>query len=315
MIKKIEKLFWGPADPRAYALVRMALALGCLVNLIDLWPYRQAFFSDLGMIPLESVQPETRGEWYLSVFYSLQSPAAVTAVFVVAAIAILMFGAGFMSRFAASAVLVFQMSYCNRAFAALHSWDSILRIYALLAFVSPLGRAWSVDGWLSPRETDKDDVPAYGLRLMQWQLLIIYTITVWLKVPDQYWRNGQLLAYFSVSFYSRTPDSLMLVNHEWLSALQTWLSLLIEATVCLMLFARRTRWLGFLAGFALHGGIALTSRIEVFSFSMIAPYFAFLERHDVDRLVAVVRGLRGRVFRNSAPPAALTAGQPGSTGG
>ncbi|MEI4861456.1 hypothetical protein Q8G41_28095, partial [Klebsiella pneumoniae] len=87
-------------------------------------------------------------------------------------------------------------------------------------------RVWIVDRWLSPRESDEDDVPAYGLRLMQWQLLIIYTITVWLKVPDQYWRNGQLLAYFSVSFYSRTPDSLMLVNHEWLSALQTWLSLL-----------------------------------------------------------------------------------------
>ena len=114
-MKRLEQLFWGSADPRAYALVRMGLAFACAssTSSASAWPYRHAFFTEIGMVPLESVTPETHGEWYLSVFYTLRTPGAVTAVFVLATIAILMLGVGFMSRFAASAVLVFQLSYCN----------------------------------------------------------------------------------------------------------------------------------------------------------------------------------------------------------
>jgi hypothetical protein len=130
--------------------------------------------------------------------------------------------------------------------------------------------------------------------MMQWQLAIIYMVTVWEKVPDAYWRNGQLLAYFSVSLFSRAPDMLLLVRHEWISALATYLSLAIEASIPWFLLFRRTRMLGLLAGFGLHFLVALTAKITIFSTCVMVPYAAFLERADIDWLSALVQARRPR---------------------
>jgi hypothetical protein len=286
MVRKVVDFFWGPSDPRTYALVRIALAIAGLVNLADLWPHRHEYLASTGMISLDLIRNGARGGLYGSVFFWVSSETGVTAVVIVAALALVALGAGLWTRAAAALVFVWHVSYSLRAFPVLHSWDSILRIYSFIVLVSPTGRIWSASHVIHPDPRDADDVPAYGLRLMQWQLYVIYLMTFWLKAPDPFWRNGQLLAYFSVSVFSRTPNDLFLVRHEWLSALGTYLSLAIEASVPWLLSFRRTRALGFLAGFGLHFMIGATAMLEVFSVCMIPPYMAFLDRHDIDRLVA-----------------------------
>jgi hypothetical protein len=124
---------------------------------------------------------------------------------------------------------------------------------------------------------------------MQWQLAVIYMTTVWQKMPDPYWRNGQLLAYFSVSLFSRDPDALFLVHHEWLSAVATYLSLAIEVSIPWLLWFGRTRVLGLVAGIGLHFLVAVTGRLAIFSTCMLIPYAAFLEAPDIDWLSAIVK--------------------------
>ncbi len=288
-MKKIVAFFWDGVDPRAYALVRIMLAVGSLANLIDLWPRRLMYFAASGMISRDAIRKVTAGKLYASIFYWVSSDAGVTAVFVCAAIAIVAFGVGLFTRVAAGLVLAWTLSYSHRAFPILHGWDAVLRSYTFLAFVSPLGRAWSVDHRLRPRPDDDRDVPVYGLRLMQWQLFVLYTTTVWLKVPDAFWRSGQVLAYFAMSQYSRSPDDLFLVHHEWVSAIGSYLTLVTELAIPWLLWFRRTRPLGLLGGFGLHLTIAATGRLGVFSTCMIAPYMAFLERADIDWLVSLVK--------------------------
>jgi len=145
-------------------------------------------------------------------------------------------------------------------------------------------RVWTLRG-----SAPLASVPAYGLRLMQWQLAVLYMTTVWQKLPDPYWRNGQMLAYFSVSLFSRDPNGLFLVHHEWVSAVATYLSLAIEASIPWLLWFGRTRMLGLLAGFGLHFLIAVTARITVFSTCVLIPYAAFLEGPDIDWLASIVR--------------------------
>lgn len=287
MLARITDFFWGPSDPRTYALVRGGLSLAGLLNLVSLWGHRYQYFASTGMIAKSAVRLATRGGLYFSVFDWIDSGGGVTCVFLVAALALLALGLGLWTRASAALVFAWHLSYSDRAFPILHSWDAILRAYSVLVLISPAGRVWSLDHVLRPHPADAEDVPIYGLRLMQWQLFVIYITTVWLKVPDEFWRSGQLCAYFSVSLYSRTPNNLFLIRHEWLSAIETYFSLAIESSVPWLLAFRRTRMAGLAAGLVLHLAIAVTSTLGVFSVSMIGPYLAFLDRQDIDRLLAL----------------------------
>jgi len=293
-VRRVIDFFWGPADPRSYALVRIGLSIAALANLIQLWPLRHEYFSASGMLTLDAARTTASGRLYGSIFYVVTSPAGVTAVFVVAAAAIIGLGAGVAMRLCAFVVWAWHVSYSDRAFPILHSWDALLRIGSLLVLVSPLGRVWSVAHVLRPRASDAENVPIYGLRLMRWQLFVVYITTLWLKLPDEYWRNGQVCAYFSVSIYSTTPNNTFFVRHEWISALQTYLSLAIEAAVPWLLWAKRTRALGFAAGGALHFAIAMTSILAVFSICMLPGYLSFLDGDDIERVRALARRPRAR---------------------
>jgi hypothetical protein len=281
--------FWGAADPRAYAMVRIGLAIGGLMNLVDLWPQRFEFFASTGMVPLGVVHGAMHGYRYLSIFDYVGSESGTTAVFVAAALALAALGFGIWPRSAAAIVYLWHLSASHRAPPILHGWDHILRAFSLLVLVSPMPQVWMVG-----RGRRLASVPAYGLRMMQWQLAIIYIVTVWQKVPDVYWRNGQLLAYFSVSLFSRTPDQLFLVRHEWASALATYASLAIEASIPWLLWFKRSRMLGLLVGFGLHLLVALTAKILIFSTCVMVPYAAFLESADIDWLSALVHARRPR---------------------
>jgi len=304
--RRILDFFWGPADPRAYALVRIVFATTALINLVDLWPHRIEYFASTGMVPLDGLRQANAGKLFGSVFYLVTSETGVTLLLVGAALALVALGVGLGTRVAAVLAFVWHLSYCHRAFPVLHGWDALLRSLSLLVLVSPSGRVWSVDHLLRPRPEDAGDVPAYGLRLVQWQLFTLYFMTAWLKTPDAFWRSGQVLAYFSISQYSRTPNSLFLVRHEWISAVGTYLSLAAEASIPWLLWSKRTRWLGMAAGFGLHLMIGTTARLGVFSICMATPYMAFLDRGDIDWLIGLGRVRSLRDLRDRLTPFAET---------
>lgn len=283
----IVNFFWAPTDARPYAATRMAFAFAALFNWCEMFVRRESLFGPHGMIDGDIVRRAVAGQPYFSVFYYARSDAAVTAVFLLALAGIVALGAGFFTRVAALVVYVFHVSYSHFDFAVLHSWDALLRIYSFLILISPTEAVWSWDQRRAARKGKPFEPPAiYGLRLMQWQLAVVYVSTVWLKVPDVNWRNGRLLSFFQMSMYSRFPDSTLLVKYEVLSDLLTFGSLAVELSVVFLLWSRRWRWVGASLGVSLHVGIALTSRLTVFSLCIVAPYFAFFEAADFDRATA-----------------------------
>jgi len=293
-------LFWAKVDPRPYAIVRISFAIASLFNWAELFVRRDQFFGPHGMIDADIVHKAVAYQPYFSVFAFTRSDAAVTAVFAVAFLAMVALGVGFFTRTAAIVVYAFHLSYSHFAFPILHSWDAILRVYSFLVVISPCGLAWSIDAKRAAARRTSGAAPReqpaiYGLRLMQWQLAIVYVSTVWLKVPDASWRNGKLLAFFQMSMYSRFPDLTLLARYEILSDLLTYSSLAIELGVVFMLWSARLRFLGVFLGVSLHLGIAATSRLTVFSLCILAPYGAFLTGENVDRAEAVLRDLYRRV--------------------
>jgi hypothetical protein len=280
---RIEDFFFSRVDPRPYALVRICFAFVSLLNLITLWPDRLIFFSDAGMIDGPALRESYPGP-YLSIYYWLDTPEFVTASFLVAALAMVCLGLGIGTRLAAFVIWVFLSSYIARGFPVIHGWDILQRIVAFILLISPADRCWSLGNWWRGKHAiPAADVPRYGLILLQVQLAVVYWQTVWLKIKDETWRNGEFIAYFMRSMYSRFPDWPW-ENWELLSNALTYGALAIEAAVPLLLWSRRYRWWGFALGWGLHIGIWSMSSLWLFSLVIMFPYFAFLERADFEKL-------------------------------
>lgn len=284
IVQGITNLWCAPSDARAYALVRMAFSLTVLLNLYELWPHRFELLSSDGYV-------------YWSPF-SL-SPSAVTPWLLAFACAACCLFVGFLTPIAAVALAFGCTNFTRSGSPMLDGADSVLRVSSLLIAISPVGRTWSVDRrikkWL--RLPDSGPPMIYGLRLMQWQIAMIYWGTVWLKVPDYYWRHGLVVSYFMTSMFSTYPSSWW-AHLETLSALLTFGALLTEITLPLLLWSSRYRGLGFFLGAGLHVSIALVSPLYVFSFSMLTLYGAFLTQENfsfLERLGATVsRRVTGR---------------------
>src|SRR5204863_4412487 len=109
--------------------------------------------------------------------------------------------------------------------------------------------------------------------------MLIYVCTVWLKAPDEFWRRGEALTYFMMSMFARFPHPAV-SHHPVAGAVMTYGTLVTEAAIPFLLWARKTRHLGVCLGAALHIGIALCSRLALFTLAMLPLYCAFFEARD-----------------------------------
>lgn len=287
----IERWLLEPIDGRVQALVRISYALVSVAVLVELWPIRAALFGDDG---ISMRRPDLL--FYLPLKYA-ESTLAVSALMVAALVAAVLVALGLFTRVASIALYLWTYSYCVIGYPAESGYDAILRLTSFVMMFAPTCRVWSLDARLFGRT--EPQAMRYPMRLLQVQLAIIYVCTVWVKAPDSYWRNGELMAYFMMSMYSRMPWP------EWAfwgrtSVLLTWGTLLMEACIPLFLFNARTRRAGFVLGLLLHGGIAATSTIGMFSLAMLPLYAAFLTAEDVELAQRWIARLR------KSPTAALT---------
>lgn len=289
--KAIENWFMDPIDARVYACVRIAYGFLCLAVIIETWPVSDSLFSEVGM---SWHRPDLL--WYLPFKY-VRSPSAVRWLMAAAGTASIMMMLGLFTRFAAVALYLWNFTYCAIGYPAEAGYDGIARIVGFVMIWAPLQRTWALDARIFGPGNPEE--PRYTLRLMQVQLVIIYIATVWLKAPDGYWRSGELMAYFLMSMYARVPSWHWA---EWgrTSVLMTWGALIAETLIPFCLFSPRYRRLGYLLGLGLHGGIALTSTIHMFSLAMVPLYLAFLTREDIDAVAALLERLR----RKERAPAA-----------
>src|ERR1700753_2309361 len=160
-----EQWFLGPADPRAYACLRIGYASAALCVLVDFWPLRNTLIAETGMFGGADLSAPVLT---LDVFRLARSEAAVSAVFLCVALSLVSLALGVLPRLCAFIAYVWVLSYSDTAQTALSGFDTILRVIGFVLVVSPQVPTWSV-GPRWARGTSAAP-PRYGLRLVQWQL-------------------------------------------------------------------------------------------------------------------------------------------------
>lgn len=281
---RFTRLFLAPADARVYTAVRIAFAFVSLLNLLQLWPNQDIYFTDVGMVDQEVVRKFTVGT-YLSVFELCHSVTSVSTFMLFSGCGMLLLLLGVWPRLAAGLVYVWYVSYAMRAPLILTGWDEVLRNTSFLVLVSPMPACWSLRSRKARKRAAPElQVPCYGLTLMRVQLVVIYLHAVLARLDNEFWMSGEFMSFFLLSHNARWPG-LWVLNYGFVLKAVTYLVLLLELAIPLLLMVRRWRWFGFGAGILLHAGISLTSyNLHLFFLAMMVLYLSFLQPEDMDWL-------------------------------
>lgn len=160
--------------------------------------------------------------------------------------------------------------------------DRLIRIWTVLMALTPCGAAWSVDAWLRGRwgRAPRRTVPAWGHRLVQLQLVVMYTWTGIAKLESRPWRDGTAITWSVLDgAFNRAPwllDAVVLSRPGlWAGALLVAFTLVFEVGFGPLVLWRRTRPWTLLAGVALHAGIFVTMSVGMFGPASVWGYQAF----------------------------------------
>jgi hypothetical protein len=321
---KLVELFDEREKPTALALIRIFVALTvvydlAIVGLLDLPALLWAPIEEGGVSPTAT---RDSAAW----FYKVLEPTAdsATALYVALLVTAISFGLGFFTRTSAFVfVLLFaQSSVLNDV--GDRGIDRAIRIVVLILAFSAAGRAYSLDARIATGSFRGDGQPqlAWPRYLVLGQLVVMYTAaglsksaTLWLP-----WGGHAALyvilnepIYAAMDFGFLAHPALYFFTQVGTAASRVWE--LLAPVVLLAAYYRRTpdgpgrlravmnRWpvrnVYVAFGIAFHLMLALTLKLGIFPYAMLAFFPAFFRPDEIDAAFARVRAW---FARGATPP-------------
>ena len=270
--------FWfAPIPPHSYALLRILIgAVGCL-NLIGLGDFHTLWSLD-GLVPSEG-----RGVWLARLFTTTGvNDMGPIVLYVGSLAAFAAMTVGFKSGIAVAASLVASLLGVTWNSLPLSGADALLRGLLFCLIWADCGAVWSLDAWLAARRASSNGVPASTehpiapLRLIRFQVALLYLSTGLWKLYSPLWRDGSALHYVANNnVFHRFPAE-MTAGLEPLLTFGTYLTLFWEIGFAFALWYRPTRLAVLTIGVLMHVGMLVGLEIGPFSLVMLSAYTAFL---------------------------------------
>jgi Vitamin K-dependent gamma-carboxylase len=291
--KSWNEFFFKPQSPTPVCLFRIFYGVILLADLFMLRPEWLMWYGPRAFTSLNTTHLFFRGPT-MSLFEILpQTELAVNLFFWGFLACAVMLTIGFMSRFNAVAVYVCLGSIHMRNGFILNSGDTLMLVCGFFLMFAPSGAVLSVDHWLRVRH-GKEDVSAplcspWAQRMLQIQTGVVYFSTFYWKSMGILWINGTAVYYaLRLEDFHRFPipplHSLFVIKSL------TWLTLLIEFALGVLIWFKELRYPVLLAGVCLHLGIEYAMNIPLFEWMIVATYVNFIDPEDLSRTRTWFRG-------------------------
>ncbi len=269
-----DRLFFGKTEPRRLAALRIAFGILALLFLVELYPEREIWFSDFGLLQSPNAVTWQRifGGWLP--FSGLYDPALAGAILLGGAWAAVGMILGIWTRITVPVTAFVVWAIQGRTYYVLHGGDQLVRVILVFLAFSDCGRVWSLDSRFAARN-QSDPVPAWPLRLIQLTVFNMYFASVLFKLRCPTWLDGT-----AVGFSLQLREQARWVAPAWIAQkpwvlLMTYGTLFTELGLALMVPFRKLRWIFIPLGISLHLGIEYSLNIPHFSLAAMATYFAF----------------------------------------
>jgi len=298
--------FWfEPVSTATIAVYRIAYGVVLLGWSLAIAPNALAFFSRKGILPNH---PPTGTRW--GPLSWVGSDAAVITVVVLLIVAAACIVAGYRTKIACAVAFVGLMALTRRNPFLFNSGDALLRNISLFMLAAPCGAALSADAWRRGRDAfwNLPKRAPWAQRLIQIQISMVYAFTFWAKVRGTRWTAGTAVAEsLRVGDISRIHLPYVLTNSLLVANLMTYGTLVVEASLAILIWNRRLRPYVIAAGIALHLFIEVVFALGFFSIAMITSYITFTPEDAMERWLAVIRS-RLRRSRSGAARRVAEAG-------
>lgn len=290
------RYWFGEYDTRWLAVFRILLALLILKDAIYHLPLARVFYSDAGIIPRANLYDGLLRDQRFSLMDAVGAPWMATLFFVVWILILVGVLLGYRTRWMVILNFIMILSVHERNTQILTSADTLMRVMCFWMMFIPVGQYYSIDALWRRWRTFRDgqqvhdlqatQAPqlafAFPIRILQWQLIIVYAVTAYLKAIGDVWQAGQALHYVKQLNTMLTPFGMVLQHMpDAVLTLMTYFSLYAEMAIPILLivpfFWRPARLGAFALGILLHGGILVLMSIADFSLVILACYVTFFD--------------------------------------
>lgn len=283
------QFFFAPIDARRMAFIRIGFAVLILIYMAILYPDLSTWYGPQGLYPAD-VDAETKLPQQWSVLRWLPADPGEADVWLhrifwlhIACTLMLLFG--FLSRINSVIVYVLLVSWVWRNPLIIDGEDSVFRLVGFFLILMPSGRAWSIDRLLFHRSPNTCPlVPAWPLRLLQLQMMVIFVAAALYKMGGTAWLDGTAFSYVGRldDLFGRFLVPSFVFEIPIFVRLITWSVIVIELIAPLFLWFRETRRWALLAILLFHLGNEYTMALFLFHWIMLLGWSTFLTSDDLN---------------------------------
>ncbi|MFB6370701.1 MAG: HTTM domain-containing protein [Haloarculaceae archaeon] len=270
-------------DTRALAMLRMALGLLLVADVVARAPDLVAFYTDTGVVPrsaLAEIAP-TFGSLSIHALWGTALPQAI--LFLLAGLAAVALLVGYRTRVATLVSLVLLISLHARNPAILNGGDTLLRHLLVWGVFLPLGERWSVDA--VRRDHERDRIASLATAGLLAQVVLVYGTNAVLKLRGDIWLAGDAVEQALMLTRYSTPIGAAILEFPLLPMIADylWLGLLLASP--LLLVTTGTARVVLVGAFAaMHAGMALSMGLGLFPYISIAALVPFVPSHIWNRV-------------------------------
>ena len=195
---------------------------------------------------------------------------------------------GFLTRLNSVVVYICLASIQQRNLFILHGGDTFLRVAGFFLIFSAAGVALSVDRliriWRGKEGIEIRPRRPWAQRMIQFELSLVYFVGFCWKVAGAMWVQGMALSYiYRLDELQRFPLPSWFLN-ETLMKLATWLTLVLEFALGVLIWIKEIRYYLLAIGLVFHLSIEYSMNIPMFQWDVLTAYVLFIDGADLERV-------------------------------
>lgn len=315
-LHRIEHFFFAPRTALSFGLLRILWAATVLLRMLLQAPDIFRYYGASGLLPAFLEPSYIRTEWRFSLLDIFTTPLGVTCVYVALLLFLLLMLIGAMPRLSTIASVLLLFTFHERNPFPFAGGDTVLRLLGFVVMIAPGIEALSWKRYRAQWKHWKTHhrmlapvrMPMWPWRLLLWQMIVTYGMSVWSKMLGETWRIGTVMP--SMLHHPQYSRSIGFVA-DWLSTASiplaygtllyesAWLLLLIPSVFLARIPLLREGGLRRLligGGIAFHLCIDRLMRVGVFFPAMSAGLLGLLQEEDFLRIRAFLnRTHKGRI--------------------
>ncbi len=279
-----DRFWFGPQDLLGLATMRIILC-GTMTLMYFFRSFYMNYYDETGWIPRSKALfafPELIRPAFAWFFWPDSWNLPVHSVLVLS-LALLTLGIGGRALMALAWIL--DMGFIQRNYAVNFGADLICGIFLFYMLFTQSCERLSLVNYFRKKKVfrQSDPLSSIMIRMMQFQIFVIYTYTGLEKLKGATWWDGTALWSVFANPQMVAFDMTFMRYFPTLIAMLSLLTLCFEIYFVPAVLNRRTRLLWFVIGWGFHAGIAFSMGLLPFSAVMVSTYFLFLNPLEMRR--------------------------------